>query len=158
VNRAFDGSRNLILGVYLLIYAYALWQTLKPAAQPLAPRQPIAMAFMVLFWYVLLAAPVFHAWYLLWFLPLAPLLLPQRRPLTAAIIFSVTALLVIPYFETIRIWYPQLLHNHFLGHLIGVSFLTIPPALAMLGAIRPATFFGVSSPTIIEADQLTTDN
>ena len=45
------------------------------------------------------------------------------------IIFSITALLIIPYFETIRVWYPVLLQNHFLGHLIGVPLLILPPAL-----------------------------
>jgi hypothetical protein len=92
-----------------------------------------------LFWYVLLAAPVFHAWYLLWFLPLAPLLLPRRRPLTAVVVFSITALLIIPYFETIRVWYPALLRNHFLGHLIGVPLLILPPAITLLRPISSTT-------------------
>jgi hypothetical protein len=92
-------------------------------------------SFYVLFWYVLLSVPVFHAWYLLWFLPLAPLLLPARRPLNAAVIFSMTALLVIPYFETVRVWYPVLLQNHFLGHLIGVPLLIGPPLFAILWPI-----------------------
>jgi hypothetical protein len=106
------------------------------------PEQPITNylilpVFFTLFWYVLLAAPVFHAWYLLWFFPLAPLLLPNKRALRAGIVFSCTALLVIPYFETVRVWYPFLLQNHFLGHLIGVPLLIVPPALAALWPIRP---------------------
>jgi hypothetical protein len=80
---------------------------------------------------------VFHAWYLLWFLPLASLLLPNQRPLTAAIVFSITALFIIPYFETVRVWYPALLDNQLLGHLIGVPLLIVPPALALLWPIRP---------------------
>jgi hypothetical protein len=72
---------------------------------------------------------------LLWFLPLAALLLPRQHPLTAAIVFSITALLIIPYFETIRVWYPVLLNNQFLGHLIGVPLLIGPPALALLWPI-----------------------
>ena len=131
-NTAFDLSRNFILLIFALIYLYYLWQTFTQRQLP-----PIASAFFILFWYVLLAAPVFHAWYLLWFLPLASLMLPQQRPITAAIIFSVTALLVIPYFETIRVWYPALLRNHLLGHLIGVPLLIVPPALVLLGWIRP---------------------
>ncbi len=82
---------------------------------------------------MLLAAPVFHAWYLLWFLPLASLLLPQPRPLAAAVVFSMTALFVIPYFETIRVWYPVLLHNQLLGHVLGVPLLLAPPMLALWG-------------------------
>ena len=103
---------------------------------PSAPLLLISAAFYTLFWYVLLAAPVFHAWYLLWFVPLAPLLLPRQRPLSAGIVFSMTALLIIPYFETIRVWYPALLQNHFLGHLIGVPLLILPPVLGLLWPIR----------------------
>jgi hypothetical protein len=85
----------------------------------------------------LLAAPVFHAWYLLWFLPLAALLLPTGRPLAGAVAFSITALFIIPYFETIRVWYPFLLQNQLIGHLIGVPLLIVPPAFALLWPIRP---------------------
>jgi len=132
INSAFDLSRNLILLIFALIYLYYLWQTLTGRHLP-----PVSSAFFVLFWYVLLAVPVFHAWYLLWFLPLAALMLPQQRPLAAAIVFCITALLIIPYFETIRVWYPALLRNHLLGHLIGVPLLIVPPALVLLGWIRP---------------------
>ncbi len=150
INATFDTARNLILITFALIYVHFLWHTfhkLHPA-RPLAPSPPypdplsfylpLSAAFFVLFWYVLLAAPVFHAWYLLWFLPLAVLLLPYRRPLIAGTIFSMTALLVIPYFETIRPWYPILLQNHLLGHLIGVPLLTVPPAIALLWPISPS--------------------
>jgi hypothetical protein len=92
-------------------------------------------SFHILFWDVLIALPVFHAWYLLWFLPLAVLLLPNRRPLAAAIVFSITALFIIPYFETIRVWFPALLQNQFLGHLIGVPLLLAPPVLALFWPI-----------------------
>ena len=92
----------------------------------------ILPSFHIFFWYVLLAAPVFHAWYLLWFAPLACLLLPYHRPLQATIVFSLTALLIIPYFETVRVWYPSLLQNHLVGHLIGVPLLLLPPALTLL--------------------------
>jgi hypothetical protein len=147
-NTAFDLSRNSILGVYALIYLYFLWKTFirlhrktpNPQSQISNLQSPISLclsaAFYTLFWYVLLAAPVFHAWYLLWFVPLASLLLPRQRPFSAASVFSMTALLVIPYFETVRVWYPILLQNHFLGHLIGVLLLIIPPALALIWPIR----------------------
>jgi hypothetical protein len=149
-NTAIDISRNLILSIFALIYLYYLWQmiiklrhiqptspvlALPPASSPI--YAPISAAFFTLFWYVLLVAPVFHAWYLLWSLPLAALLTPYRRPLIAAIVFSITALLVIPYFETIRIWYPILLHNPLLGHLFGVPLLIGPPAIAILWPISP---------------------
>ncbi len=138
----FATSRNVILGGYALIYLYFLGTAsakLLNISQPnrisVFIERPLTAAFYALFWYVLLAAPVFHAWYLLWFLPLVPLLLPQQQPLSAAIVFSVTALLVIPYFETIRVWYPVLIQNHLQGHLIGVPLLIIPPMVALLWPI-----------------------
>lgn len=138
---AFDVSRNLIWGLMALIYLYYLRQTLtallRAGTNAGGVSRPVAASLFVLFWYVLLAAPVFHAWYLLWFLPLAPLLLPQQRPFRAVAIFSVTALLIIPYFETIRVWYPALLNNQLLGHLVGVPLLIGPPAIAALWPISP---------------------
>lgn len=150
-NLAFDLASNLILAVFGFIYLYYLWSIFK--AGPQIARQStrytfnllVSAAFFTLFWYVLLVAPVFHAWYLLWFLPLASFLYPQQRPLGAAIVFSMTALLIIPYFETVRVWYPILLRNHFLGHLIGVPLLILPPALTLLRPIRPGTDSEVSS-------------
>jgi hypothetical protein len=136
LNFAFDFSRNLILVIFALIYLYFLWQTttrMQPAAASrFGPTLPILPSFYVLFWYVLLAAPVFHAWYLLWFLPLAPPLFPNRRPFIASTVFSITALLMIPYFETVRVWYPALLENQFIGHLVGIPLLIGPPILALL--------------------------
>jgi len=139
---AFDSAQYLIFALFGLIYLYFLGQTLVKVRHPLPPDAvatlPILPSFYVLFWYVLLAAPVFHAWYLLWFLPLAPLLLPNRRLLIAGTVFSITALLIIPYFETIRVWYPVLLQNQLIGHLIGVPLLIGPPALALLWPIDPS--------------------
>ncbi len=151
LNLAFDLARNFILVVFALIYLYCLFlrspapppprspaPLLPCSPAPLPPCSPAPLPpcpFLVLFWYVLLAVPVFHAWYLLWFLPLAALLLPYRSPLRAATVFSITALFIIPYFETIRVWYPALLENQLLGHLIGVPLLIGPPALALIWPI-----------------------
>lgn len=132
LSRAFDLSRNALLVIFALIYLYYLWTSFRQAKSSPAPLLACSPAFYTLFWYVLLAAPVFHAWYLLWFVPLAPLLLPNRRPLMASTVFSLTALLIIPYFEIVRVWYPALLTNQFIGHLIGVPLLIGPPALALL--------------------------
>jgi hypothetical protein len=100
------------------------------------PATLIYLSWAIFFWYLLLAVPVFHAWYLLWSLPLAVLLLPERVPLQATIIFSLTALLAIPYFEILRIWFPALLQNHLLGHAIGVPLLVVPPAVIALSNWR----------------------
>ncbi len=149
-NPAFEVTRYLIFTSFALIYLYYLWKTLMQIANSKGQiangntqseicnlqfaicnlRLVILPAFSVLFWYVLIAAPVFHAWYLLWFAPLASLLLPQRRYFNASIVFSLTALLVIPYFETVRVWYPILLDNQLLGHILAVPLLIAPPAVA----------------------------
>jgi hypothetical protein len=140
-NTAFNVSRTLITLAFLCIYLFILWRSflkLRDDRQRSAfISTTCSAAYFALFWYVLLAAPVFHAWYLLWFLPLAALLLPDKGPLIIAIVFSVTALLVIPYFETVRVWYPALLRSHFIGHLIGVPLLIMPPLLVLLWSIRP---------------------
>lgn len=144
-NTGFDVARILIFGVFAGIYLIQLWRTLQPGQYQSQQLQPVEASFYVLFWYVLLAAPVFHAWYLLWFAPLAPLLLPRLRPLQAMVTFSVMALLVIPYFETIRVWYPILLTNHLAGHLIGVPLLILPPIVVLLWPISPKKISKVSS-------------
>jgi hypothetical protein len=136
-NTAFDASRAVVFGAVSLIYLINLWRTARQIHQPMPVTVPVAASFYVLFWYVLLAMGVFHAWYLLWFVPLASLLLPQPKPLAASIVFSLTALLAIPYFETVRVWVPLLLQNHFLGHLVGVPLLVLPPAVTLLWPIRP---------------------
>ena len=149
-NLAFDMARNLVMLIFAFIYLYYLGKTIynlrgqRKLASPYLPRDPahfyipVAMAYFVLTWYVLLAVPVFHAWYLLWFIPLGIVLLPYHRGLIISTVFSMTALLVIPYFETIRVWYPFLLENHLLGHIIGVPLLILPPIAAMFWPISPA--------------------
>ena len=147
-NTGFDVARILILGVFASIYLIQLWHTFHASQNRSQRLQPVEASFYVLFWYVLLAAPVFHAWYLLWFIPLAPLLLPRLRPLLAMVTFSITALLVIPYFETVRVWYPVLLTNHLVGHLIGVPLLILPPIVVLLWPISPKEVSKVSSQQI----------
>ena len=97
----------------------------------ISPDVPIRVSFYVFFWYVLLVASVFHAWYLLWFLPLAALLIPEERLISGAVVFSLAALMIIPYYETIRVWIPFLNQKHWLGHLIGVGLLLIPVLLSL---------------------------
>jgi len=125
LNVAFDLSRLLVNAAFLLIGWWAFWQHRDRLSQP---RTLCYLSWLLFFWYVLLAMPVFHAWYLLWSLPFAILLLPERRPLLASLVFSLTALLIIPYFETVRAWFPVLLRNHLLGHLVGIPLLLGPPA------------------------------
>jgi len=135
---AFSGSRLLLWAVFALIYGFCLWRMVIVMRRVSSDRreaieqQTIASSFLTLFWLLLLVMPLFHAWYIVWSLPLAVLLLPQRRALEASIVFSISALLVVPYFETVRVWYPVLLQEPALGHLIGVSVMAIPPILTLL--------------------------
>ena len=140
VNAAFRTTSRLIYALFGGIYLWALWQTVKPGLRTAskgksnlkaASEAPLRAGFYVFFWYILLAATTFHAWYLLWFLPLAALLLPEKRILSGAVTFSLMALLVIPYYETVRVWYPYLNTNHQLGHLIGVTLLFVPVLLSL---------------------------
>jgi hypothetical protein len=134
----FDVARKALLGLYGLIYLYALWRLFKICWRSKEDRaaailqQTLASSFLALFWLLLLVMPIFHAWYLLWCFPLAVLLLPQRRYFDAAIVFSITALFIIPYFETIRVWLPVLLSDQLLGHVIGVTVLCVPPIVTLL--------------------------
>ena len=141
VKIAFAYTSRLIYAVFSGIYLWALWQTFtaglrirsnKRSRQKAASEAPLRAAFYVFLWYVLLAVTTFHAWYLLWFLPLAALLIPEKRVLSGAVVFSLMSLLVIPYYETVRVWYPYLNTNHQLGHLIGVMLLFVPVLLALL--------------------------
>ncbi len=140
---AFDVARRVLLGLYVVIYGYALWRLAKiiwrsaPKQDEAIIRQMLASAFSALFWLLLLVMPIFHAWYLVWCFPLAVLLLPQRRLLQAAIVFSMTALFIIPYFETIRPQLPQLLGNPLLGHLLGVPLLVVPPIVTLWWSRNP---------------------
>ena len=138
INPAFDVTNiliHLILGGIYMAALVRLWRQLIPScgSQSAAASNfkiTISAAMSVFFWYVLLGASTFHAWYLLWFLPLAALLVPRVRPTGAVVVVSLAALLVIPYYETVRVWFPLLLHNQVLGHIIGVTLLLVPSLLA----------------------------
>jgi hypothetical protein len=150
INQAFDVTNILIYltlgGIYMATLA-RLWKQLVPSygSQSAVASSnftiTISAAMSVFFWYVLLGASTFHAWYLLWFLPLAALLVPRDRPTGAAVVVPLAALLVIPYYETVRVWFHLLLQNQVLGHIIGVSILLIP---SMLAWFRPVDLLSYS--------------
>jgi hypothetical protein len=133
---AFDIASTLLYLILGGVYLWGVWRVLRPHKRKMSTPEealetPILVSFYVFFWYVLLVASVFHAWYLLWFLSLAALLIPAIRPTSGAAVFSLAALLVIPYYETIRVWMPLLNQKHWLGHLIGVGLLLIPVLLSL---------------------------
>ena len=139
-NQAFDYTNGLIYLIFGCIYLWGLWRVagrgrkcFQGTAINLEAAQvtPLLVSFYVFFWYALFVSSVFHAWYLLWCMPLAALLIPQMRPLSGSLILSLMALLIIPYYETVRVWIPYLNQNHVLGHAIGVPLLLVPVLLAI---------------------------
>jgi hypothetical protein len=137
---AFDATSLLIYAVFGGLYLWGLWQVIaqgirKPGRKfdstKIAIETSLRVSFYIFFWYVLLVASVFHAWYLLWFLPLAALLIPETRPTSGTLIFSWISLLIIPYYETVRVWIPYLNQNHLVGHAIGVPLLLVPVLLSL---------------------------
>jgi len=137
---AFNTTSTLIYTIFGGIYLWGLWQVISQGLRKNRGKTDVTedvietsmrTLFYIFFWYVLLVASVFHAWYLLWFMPLAALLVPKPRPISGALTFSLLALLIIPYYETVRVWIPYLNRNHLLGHAIGVSLLLVPVLLSL---------------------------
>ena len=52
------------------------------------------------------------------------------------LVISWMALLIIPYFETIRVSIPYLNQNHILGHAIGIPLLLVPVILTVWKPLR----------------------
>ncbi len=101
-NVAFDVSRYLLGGLFLLIYAWLAWRALT--GPPTLTNVVLAPTFWVFFWYLMLPNQQFHAWYLLWPLAMAVTLIPSPS-FTRVVVFSLTALLSITLYETMRIWW-----------------------------------------------------
>ncbi len=144
-NQAFNYTNGLIYLTFGCIYLWGIWRVVcrgrkcfqgEAATLEVARQTPLLISFYIFFWYALFVATVFHAWYLLWCLPLAALLIPKDRPISGALIFSWMALLIIPYYETIRVWIPYLNQNHILGHAIGIPLLLVPVILTVWKPLR----------------------
>jgi hypothetical protein len=142
---AFDVANSLIYVAFGVIYLWGLWRVACRGSQCFqgmvttlehARELPFRASFYIFFWYTLFVASVFHAWYLLWFMPLAAVMIPNQRITSGAFVFSMAALLIIPYYETIRVWIPILNQNHLLGHAIGVPLLLVPVLLALWKPFR----------------------
>ncbi len=122
-NTAFSVMRWTLYGLWMAIVGWQAWQ-LRTEMNYL--KTPLRLGWTALFWYVALVAPVFHGWYLLWSFALAVLFGFHSREFRATATFTLTAMLAIPYFETVRVWYSTLLDNALLGHIIGVTLLLLP--------------------------------
>ena len=142
---AFDIASGLIYTIFGVVYLWGLWRAACRGKRCFQGEATTAEAvidgslrasFYIFFCYALFVATVFHAWYLLWFIPLAAVLLPDRRITSGATVFSLAALLIIPYYETIRVWIPYLNQNHLLGHAIGVSLLLVPVLFSLWKPIQ----------------------
>jgi len=127
-NVAFDVSRYLLGGVFLTIYAWFAWRALT--GPPTLNNVVLVPAFWVFFWYLMLPNQQFHAWYLLWPLAVAALLIPSPS-FTRVVVFSLAALLSITLYETMRVWWWDTLQPLAL-HAIAVPLVFGPPLLVAL--------------------------
>jgi len=129
-NVAFDVSRFLLGGVFLLIYAWLAWRALT--GPPSLTHVVLTPTFWIFFWYLMLPNQQFHAWYLLWPLAIAALLIPSPA-FTRVVVFGLTALLSITLYETMRVWWWDTLQPLTL-HAITIPFVFGLPLLVGLGA------------------------
>ncbi len=124
-NVAFDVSRYLLGGLFLLICLWLAWRALSDP--PALERVILAPTFGVFFWYLMLPNQQFHAWYLLWPLAIAVLLIPSSA-FTQIVVFGVTALLSITLYETLRVWWWGIL-TPLVIHAIAIPFVFGLPLL-----------------------------
>ncbi|GAB4543228.1 MAG: hypothetical protein Kow0063_36160 [Anaerolineae bacterium] len=129
-NLAFDVSRYLLGGLFLLIYAWLAWRALS--GPPALRNAVLYPSFQVFFWYLVLPNQQFHAWYLLWPLAMAALLIPSPA-LSRVVVFGLTALLSITLYETMRVWWWDTLQPLTL-HAIAIPFVFGLPLVVGLGA------------------------
>jgi alpha-1,6-mannosyltransferase len=124
-NLAFDVSRYLLGGLFVLIYLWLAWRALSgpPHLTPVV----LTPAFGIFLWYLVLPNQQFHAWYLLWPLALAVLLIPSPA-LPTMIAFGLAAWLSIPLYETLRVWWWNFL-NPLVIHAIAIPFVFGLPLL-----------------------------
>ena len=124
-NVAFDVSRYVLGGLFLLIYAWLAWRALT--GPPTPTNVVLIPTFWVFFWYLVLPNQQFHAWYLLWPLAMAVTLIPSL-PFTRVVVFGLAALLSITLYETIRVWWwdtlqPLVLHAIAIPLVFGLPLL-----------------------------------
>jgi hypothetical protein len=131
-NLAFDVSRHVLGGLFLAIYAWLAWRALT--GPPTVTRVILVPTFWVFFWYLMLPNQQFHAWYLLWPLAVAVLLIPSPS-FTQVVVFGLTALLSITLYETMRVWWWDTLQPLTL-HAIAIPLVFGLPLLVGLGAWR----------------------
>jgi alpha-1,6-mannosyltransferase len=118
-----------LLGLACLWVLYKVRCT-YPGAPPEAEGLLWA-GFMTLFFFLIIAAQHFHAWYLAWLVPLAAL---SRREMVACVVFCWSALVIMPIYEVVRPRYMSLLG----AYLIGVPLAFGLPLLAWAWAERRA--------------------
>lgn len=128
-NVAFDVSRFVLGGLFLLIYAWFAWRALTGPAT--VTNVILVPTFWVFFWYLMLPNQQFHAWYLLWPLAMAVILIPSTA-FTRVVVFSLVALLSITLYETMRIWWWDTLQPLPL-HAIAIPLVFGLPLLVGIG-------------------------
>jgi hypothetical protein len=111
----------------VLLGLACLW-VLKRAAHT---EELLRAAFLILFFYLVIAAQQFHAWYLAWLVPLAALSRRQAE-MIVCLVFCWSALVITPLYEVIRPQYMSLLG----AYLVGVPLAFGLPLLAWAWAER----------------------
>jgi alpha-1,6-mannosyltransferase len=124
-NVAFEISRYVMGGAFILIYLSFAWRALDDA--PNLTRSVLFPTFGIFFWYLMLPNQQFHAWYLLWPLSVAALLIPSLA-FDRTVVFGLTALLSITFYETLRVWWWDLF-TPLAMHAIAVPFVFGIPLL-----------------------------
>ncbi len=124
-NVAFDVARTLTGGIFLLIYLWLAWRALT--GPPTLTKVVLVPSFGIFFWYLMLPNQQFHAWYLLWPMAIAVLLMPTLA-FTQIFVFGLTALLSITLYETLRVWWwdtltPLVLHAIAVSLVFGLPLL-----------------------------------
>lgn len=125
-NLAFDIGRYLMGALFLIICLWLAWRAFT--GPPTVAHVILVPSFGVFFWYLVLPNQQFHAWYLLWPLGVAALLVPSSA-FTRVAAFGLTALLSITLYETMRVWWWNIL-NPLALHTIAIPFVFGLPMLA----------------------------
>jgi hypothetical protein len=137
-NAAFDLTRYLLMGTFMLIY---VWLLITASRGPKTPFHLLILpSAAAMFWYIVLPNQQYHAWYLLWPFAFAVLLIPH--PLFDRLaILGLTSWLAIPLYETLRVWWWDAL-SPTLVHAIAVPFVFGIPFLFHLGIVDESSGIG----------------
>jgi hypothetical protein len=119
---AFYIAQYFMLGLFLLLY---LWLLRRPFQRFTGL---VEVSFAIVFAYLVVGSQQFHAWYLVWLVPLAALLCQPMTVIVAGV-FCWSALIVVPWYEMLHVRYLDTWS--LIGvYMVGVPLAFGPPLLA----------------------------